>query len=267
MPIFIDRHDMEGTSAADVAIAHARDLQIQDSYGVKFLTYWFDEGRGTAFCLVDAPNKEAAMKVHAEAHGHIAGQVIPVELAVVEGFLGRLGDPRFSAACDESAGSAHRAVMFTDIVGSTEMTARLGDRAITELVRTHDALVRRALSQWDGREVKHLGDGIMACFNRTESAVSCAKTIQEAFRTYNRSESTPLNVRIGIESGEPVEDSSDLFGSAVQMASRLCSAASPGQILVSEAVSKECASAHPFASAGQKLLKGFPEPVPAFACS
>jgi len=267
MPIFIDRHDMGGTSAADVADAHARDLTIQDRYGVKFLTYWFDEARGTAFCLVDAPDKETAQKVHADAHGHVAGHVIPVELAVVEGFLGRLSDPRHSPVREQTPESAHRAVMFTDIVGSTEMTARLGDLAATELIRTHDALVRRALSQWDGREVKHLGDGIMASFHSTEAAVSCAKAIQKAFQTYNQSETKPLHVRIGIASGEPVEDSSDLFGSTVQMASRLCGAANPDEVLVSQLARDECADSNAFVSAGRKLLKGFPEPVQVFACT
>jgi hypothetical protein len=57
MPIFIDRHDLLGVTAADMAEAHRRDLEIQDQYGVRFLTYWFDQQRGTTFCLIDAPDQ------------------------------------------------------------------------------------------------------------------------------------------------------------------------------------------------------------------
>jgi Protein of unknown function (DUF4242) len=61
MPLYLDRHDLgEGVSAEDVASAHVRDLQVQDRYGVRYLTYWFDYNRQAAFCLVDAPNKAAA---------------------------------------------------------------------------------------------------------------------------------------------------------------------------------------------------------------
>jgi hypothetical protein len=84
MPIFLDRHDMTGTNAEEVAEAHIRDLEIQDGYGVKFLTYWFDQERGTTFCLVDAPDAETAQRVHRDAHGHVAGEIIEVDLSAVE---------------------------------------------------------------------------------------------------------------------------------------------------------------------------------------
>ena len=69
MPIFLDRHDLSGLTAADIAEAHRKDLEVQGQYGVRFLTYWFDESRGTGFCLIDAPDIETAMRVHDEAHG------------------------------------------------------------------------------------------------------------------------------------------------------------------------------------------------------
>lgn len=76
MAIFMDRHDLSGETAADVVEAHRKDLEIQDQYGVKFLTYWFDYQRGTAFCLIDAPDKETAQCVHREAHGFVASEVV-----------------------------------------------------------------------------------------------------------------------------------------------------------------------------------------------
>ena len=124
MPIFMDRHDVWETTAADVAAAHRRDLEVQDRYGVRFLTYWFDQARGTIFCLVDAPDKESAQCVHREAHGQVAGEIVEVPLAVVEAFLGRIQDPAPQPGQElgDNLDAAHRTIMFTDIVGSTEMT-------------------------------------------------------------------------------------------------------------------------------------------------
>ena len=74
MPLYMDVHDSlpEGTTAADVAGAHAEDLKIQGKYGVDYRSYWVDEANGKVFCLVDAPNPEAANAVHREAHGLVA---------------------------------------------------------------------------------------------------------------------------------------------------------------------------------------------------
>ena len=94
MPIFMDRHDLRGMTSVDVAEAHRKDLEIQERYGVKYMAYWFDEERDSGFCLVHAPDAAAAERVHREAHGEIANAIIPVDLAAVEAFLGRIGDPR-----------------------------------------------------------------------------------------------------------------------------------------------------------------------------
>ena len=93
MPIYMDRHDMRGMNADDVAEAHRRDVDIQDRHGVKYMAYWFDENNGAAFCLVHAPDPETAERVHREAHGAIPNAIIPVDLATVEAFLGRISDP------------------------------------------------------------------------------------------------------------------------------------------------------------------------------
>ena len=269
MPIFMDRHDVWETTAADVAEAHRRDLEIQDRYGVKFLTYWFDQSRGTIFCLCDAPNKEAAQTVHREAHGHVAGEVMEVPLAAVEAFLGRIQDPPPQPGQQPGSNleSGHRAILFTDIVGSTEMTTRLGDRLSTELVRAHDSIVRRSLAACAGREVKHTGDGIMAVLPDTRRGVECAIRIQREFQHYNQHSREPIHVRIGLDSGDPVEDSNDLFGSTVQLAARLCDEAAADQILVSETVRTEHGDAALFKGAEQRQLKGFAGTVGVVECN
>ncbi len=158
-----------------------------------------------------------------------------------------------------------RAVLVTDLVGSTELTARLGDAAALELVRAHDALVRRALAAHGGREVKHTGDGIMAALDGVPNAVRAAADIQRRFAAYNAEAAESLQVRIGIHAGEPVADHNDLFGATVQLAFRLCSEAEAGAIVVSDLVrdlNEEDASG--FVALGERQLKGFADKRPVF---
>ena len=83
MPLFMDIHKgVEGLTAKDVAEAHKKDLEKQGKYGVKYLKYWYNEKDGTVFCLSEAPNKESAVKVHKEAHGLEADEIIEVQEGV-----------------------------------------------------------------------------------------------------------------------------------------------------------------------------------------
>jgi hypothetical protein len=80
MPLYMDiHHKVDGLTADAVGGAHERDLEVQEKHGVKYLKYWFDEGTGKVFCLVDAPNAEAAAAVHKEAHGLLADEIIEVK--------------------------------------------------------------------------------------------------------------------------------------------------------------------------------------------
>jgi hypothetical protein len=72
MPLFVDRHDLPDATAADIAEAHLRDREVQERFGVRFVTYWFEEGAGSAFCLVEAPDKEAVEAAHGAAHGMLS---------------------------------------------------------------------------------------------------------------------------------------------------------------------------------------------------
>jgi class 3 adenylate cyclase len=183
----------------------------------------------------------------------------------VEAFLGRILDPP-SARTMPIDDSAFRAIMFTDMVGSTEMTAQLGDTRAVELLRAHDAIIRRCLEHHRGSEVKHLGDGIMASFADAPASVACAIEIQEELASYNAVSKTPIRVRIGVHVGEPVQESDDLFGSVVQMAARICDIAQADAILVSREVRDACAGVDlRFAPAGTETLKGFSEPVQLFS--
>jgi hypothetical protein len=80
MPLYLDVHNkVDGLTAAGVAEDHRKDLAVQHKHGVKYLRYWFDEGTGKVFCLVEAPSKEAAAAVHREAHGQLADEIVEVK--------------------------------------------------------------------------------------------------------------------------------------------------------------------------------------------
>ncbi len=255
----MDRHDVPGASAEDLAAAHAADVGVQQNHGVRYLTYWFDQDAGAVFCLAEGPSKQAVEDVHREAHGLLATTIIEVEPGPVQAFFGTI--PTHPVG-DAYVDSAVRAVLFTDICGSTELTQTLGDAAGTALVHEHDAIVRRALDGHDGREVKHTGDGIMASFASVSAAVEAAIDVQRSLIERNESAETSIDVRIGISAGEPVTDEGDLFGAAVQLAARLCAYSSPGRITVSVAVRELCIGKRlQFEDRGAVALKGFAEPT------
>ncbi len=255
-------------------MAHEKDLEVQKKYGVNYRKYWVNEEAGKVFCLVDAPNAEAARCVHHEAHGLVADKIIeitPPELA--ESLIGA-SEVSPSGAVLMPGGSANdrdpgvRTVLFTDIVDSTALTQLLGDEAAMSMLDLHNRIVRKALSESGGREVKHTGDGIMASFHSAASAVKCAIQIQSDLGQHEENRGDrPVKIRIGAAAGEPVEQHNDLFGCTVQLASRLCSAASPEQILVSTAVAELCTGKKGFGfkDIGNVNLKGFENPVRAHA--
>jgi class 3 adenylate cyclase len=259
MPLYMDRHDLPGATAEDVAQAHMADLAVQDRHGVNYTAYWFDPVSETAFCLAHAPNKEAAETVHREAHGLVAGQVIEVDERAVREFLGQIVSP---TPGDPWVATAFRVVLFTDIEESTSLTQRLGDAGAMQVVRDHDDLVRRAIESRDGQVVKHTGDGMMASFVSVTQALGCAIAIQRDLGARNANSTLPFNVRIGITAGEPVTANDDLFGATVQLAARLCSISDPGAIYVSGAVRELAAGkGFEFEDLGEVALKGFDEPA------
>jgi class 3 adenylate cyclase len=276
MPIFMDRHYIEGATKHAVDIAHQRDLEMQDDFGVTMMTYWFDEARSTAFCLVDAPNKEALVELHEHSHGMVPNEIVAVDPNVVQAFLGRIEDPAPPPAADEGADQgeidpAFRSIMFTDLKDSTQLAVQLGDEKAMHLLRVHNAMTREALRANEGREVKTTGDGFLLSFFKADDALACAVDIQEAFASYNeRHPEETLYVRIGVAAGEPIEERGDLYGASVNLASRLCAEAKAGGVLVAQNVRDEIEdgdAAIQFASGRQLTLKGFDQTVDVYEVS
>lgn len=259
MALFLDRHDAPGATATDIAAAHALDVAVQDKYGVRYVTYWFDDGEGTVFCLAEGPDRESLEAVHREAHGLVADNIIEVGPGPINTFL---GEPPRHATGEAYVESAVRAIVFTDLCDSTRHTQELGDEAFMPLLRAHDEIVRTALGKRGGREVKHTGDGIMAAFTSAFQAVSAAMQIQRALRERDEPAQGQLHVRVGVAAGEPVTEQNDLFGAAVQQAARLCAWAQPDCIVVSSGVQDLCrGKGIRFSDGGPIDVKGFDEPI------
>jgi class 3 adenylate cyclase len=150
-------------------------------------------------------------------------------------------------------------ILFTDIEGSTALAQRLGDKAYHALLAEHNRILREQVARHGGHEVKCMGDGFMVAFASAARALSCAVDIQKAFAAYNREHAEEaIAVRIGLNTGESIEEARDYFGTAVTLAARIANRAQGGQILVSEVartVGGSLAEVE-FRDAGRKQLKG-----------
>jgi class 3 adenylate cyclase/pimeloyl-ACP methyl ester carboxylesterase len=192
---------------------------------------------------------------------------LPSEAAgrtVINAMLDFVGTTIESASTSAQAPSGLVTILFTDMVGSTDLTQRVGDDKAQEALRRHNAVVRQALKEHDGSEIKHTGDGIMASFDTVVPAIQCAVSVQQRLADHRRNAEHP-EVRIGISAGEPVTEHNDLFGSAVQLAARACARADVNGIFVSATVREHCGDAAiELVERGPFELKGFGEPVPLF---
>jgi class 3 adenylate cyclase len=166
-------------------------------------------------------------------------------------------------ALDERAETRIDTFLFTDVVGSTALLDRLGDHVAHVFRRRHFALLRGAIGEHAGTEVKSLGDGLMVVFADARTAVACAVAMQRAVAVGG----DPMILRIGIDTGEAVREQDDFFGRPVIVARRLCDVAQGGQVVVSETVRRLAGapSTHVLEPLGALALKGLNDPVSATA--
>ena len=159
-------------------------------------------------------------------------------------------------------------LLFTDLTGSSALLERLGDEAGEDLRRRHFAILREAVADTGGEEVKNLGDGLMVVFDSAVAACLCGISMQRAIQRHNTAGRAKLGVRVGIHVGEPIRDEDDYFGAAVVVAKRLCDSAGAGQIRASRVCVRGLVSPKTgfvFVPVGDIPLKGMDEPVSAFS--
>ena len=214
----------------------------------------FEAGRELASGIPGA----RLIAIESDSHSPIEVALAQIQQAVVDFVLERAQPPPKKRG--PAAPTGPLTILFTDIEGSTALTQRLGDAKAQELVRAHNVIVRDALRAHGGSEIKHTGDGIMASFPSASSALECAVAIQRAVEARNKDDE--LGIHIGLNAGEPVAEDADLFGTAVQLARRICDQAEGGEILASDVVRQLVAGkGFLFADRGDVALRGFEDPV------
>jgi class 3 adenylate cyclase len=155
------------------------------------------------------------------------------------------------------------ALLFTDVVGSTALSQRLSPEAADQVRRDHFAVLRQALTDTGGTEVKGLGDGLMAVFSSASAALACSVAMQQAVERDNRGREEHVGLRVGLSGGEVGYEDGDYYGDPVIEAARLCAACEPGQILAADVVRLMAGRRGrvSFQSLGKLPLKGLHEPV------
>tara|TARA_B100000809_G_C15096662_1_gene515263 strand:- start:46 stop:1140 length:1095 start_codon:yes stop_codon:yes gene_type:complete len=214
MPLFLDLHDLpEGITAAHVAEMHQADLDIEHKYNCRGLTYWCDEKRKTAFCLIEAPSKQALIDLHENAHGAIPTSIIEVNDTIVESFLGRIEDPEKSknVSLNIINNQAFRTLMVVKIKHKTLRVKN--SNALKSTITDYTVSISNLTSQYNGRIVEQAVSRFLISFVSVTDAIQCGIKIQESYHSVITSD---LEFKIGISSGIPVTDKDSIFEGTIK---------------------------------------------------
>lgn len=220
MPIYLDLHNVPGTTAKDVAQVHNMDVLIEKEYDCHCLTYWIDELRGHAFCLIDAPSKESVVELHSNSHGLIPHIIIEVDTNLVQAFLGRITDPENAQLTETGLkifdDSAYRIIMNVKIIDAILLEHTYGQLDAIDRMNWFHTVFRETVQKYNGREVSREGNELIASFLSAEKAVAAARTVKNQLSTAGE-----LELRISIHAGEPVMQTDKLFGDTLQILNRM----------------------------------------------
>lgn len=235
MPLYMDRHDGLNATAKSLAEAHQLDLKVQNKFSCKAVTYWFDENKQIAFCLIEAPDKKAVEEMHRNSHGLVPNQIIEVQNDIVEYFLGRISDPESVKIKEQFINeTAFRAILYVDCkILFKKLKSFKPNRDNARKI--YNDLIRPAIVENDGIEVKVKSDGLLASFTSVTKSLSCALQIQKSIaETNSGSKSSKVITSIGLSSGFPVANGNDFFGETVLLAKRLSDVANESEIVLSK---------------------------------
>jgi AraC-like DNA-binding protein len=237
MPIYMDRHDVSDTvTAENVAHLHQQDLKIQDQFGCRGLTYWFDDKRKTAFCLIEAPDMKAIEKMHDMAHGQVPHIIIEVESSIVESFLGRIGDPEKAqnAWLNIINDPAFRTIMVLALSRSSSVNED-SSKFISSL-KNFNHTVREILNRYEGNPVNQTDYHYLVSFRSVTLAAGAAFEIQSSGRDFiNRHIKEKILLKVGLSAGVPVTKKQLIFEDTIKLAERMCEIVT-GEIIVSAEV-------------------------------
>ena len=223
MPIYLDLHEMpDGVTAEHVAEMHQADLKIEHEYKCRGLTYWCDEKRQTAFCLIEAPNKKALKDLHTQAHGDVPLKIIEVDDNIVESFLGRIKDPEKSKNTKLNIinDPAFRILM---VIETNNYINNLQANQSNLFVQKFHDNISKTLKKFNGHIVKNNTNSYLVSFKSVTDSVLCALKIK--FQKYNTPNSSPSThkLNIALSSGVPVTTNREnIFEDTITLATRMC---------------------------------------------
>jgi AraC-like DNA-binding protein len=220
----MDRHEVsDSVSAESVAQLHKEDLKIEKQFNCRGLTYWYDDIKKLAFCLIEAPNKESIHNMHNHAHGEIPNVILEVDENVVESFLGRIEDPDHASSTDINIinDPAQRTIMairykITSLNG-------ISYSKLDENRQQAISIIGEILKQFGGRLVEHNEGYHLISFKSAYKSVMCAFELESLFneniaKLYNSNS----YIKIGLASGMPIEENKTFFEDTIKLANRLC---------------------------------------------
>lgn len=230
MPIYMDRHDVSETVTAEmVAQLHQQDLKIQDQFQCRGLTYWFDDKRKTAFCLVEAPDEKAIHKMHQQAHGEVPNKIIEVDANIVESFLGRIEDPE--KAKNTSLNIINDPAFRTIMVIGLQLCSQEKNAAVPfTSSKDYDNAISKIVTHYHGSIVKKAESYFLVSFQSVTKAVQAALEIKSSVHNGDN-----ILLKIGLSAGSPVTKKKLFFEDTIKLAERMCKTVK-GEIIISSEV-------------------------------
>jgi AraC-like DNA-binding protein len=237
MPIFMDRHDVsEAVTAEVIAKLHQEDLKIQREFDCRGLTYWFDEIRKTAFCLIEAPDANAIKEMHNRAHGDVPHSIIEVESNIVESFLGRIGDPKKAKDTELNIINDPAFRIITIVSVNRLLPAKKSSAQLKAFLADFNPAIRKILKAQEGNRVKDNDSYYLVSFRSVTRAVKAALEIQILNKELGKKHpKEKISLKIGLSAGVPVTKKQLLFEDTIKLAERMCEVVH-GEIIVSAEV-------------------------------
>ncbi|WP_228852636.1 nickel-binding protein [Aegicerativicinus sediminis] len=234
MPIYMDLHIGQGLTSEDVALAHQLDLKYQDKFQCRCLTYWVDENKGSAYCLIEAPSKESVIALHNHAHSQLPDEIIEVDKRVVKIFLGRLHDPIIADYMVDSKikvfhDPAHRVILKMAIIDSVQLSKSFGKAETDSLLNEIRGAFTEIVTFNSGCPAEWQKWNYLGSFLTTTSAIQSAKTL---FRKFDSLKDL-LQMKFVIHAGNPVDNHPNFFGKTLDALPLMGQLVDPGYIALS----------------------------------
>lgn len=217
MPVYMDLHIVSPEAMLEeVMEAHKADVEIQDEYGCHCMTFWFDQSRGHAFCLIDAPSKESVKQMHNRAHGLIPHKIMEVNTNLVSAFLGRLHDPVLNDLSNSDIQSFYSDPAFRIIVATETTDLRLlvrehGKDKTMQLMELYEGIRKEEREKHHGQLIETASGGKIISFISAIEALKFSKALKDRLHIAGDF----LGLGIGIHGGAPVNESEELYGDTI----------------------------------------------------